>query len=51
MPRGAARARRGPGRRVAEPGDMVGTLLYLLGPGAAFVSGQVVLVNGGRVAG
>jgi hypothetical protein len=37
--------------RVAEPGDTVGTLLYLLGPGAAFVSGQVVLVNGGRVAG
>jgi hypothetical protein len=37
--------------RVAEPGDMVGTPLYLLGPGAAFVSGQVVLVNGGRVAG
>jgi 3-oxoacyl-[acyl-carrier protein] reductase len=26
--------------RVAEPGDMVGTLLYLLGPGAALVSGQ-----------
>jgi NAD(P)-dependent dehydrogenase (short-subunit alcohol dehydrogenase family) len=37
--------------RVAEPGDMVGTLLYLLGPGAAFVSVRVVLVNGGRVAG
>jgi len=37
--------------RVAEPGDMVGTLLYLLGPGAAFVTGQVVLVNGGRTMG
>ncbi len=37
--------------RVAEPEDMIGTLLYLLGPGSAFVSGQVVLVNGGRVAG
>ena len=37
--------------RVAEPEDMVGTLLYLLGPGAAFVTGQVVLVNGGRVSG
>jgi NAD(P)-dependent dehydrogenase (short-subunit alcohol dehydrogenase family) len=34
--------------RVAEPADMLGTLLYLLGPGAAFVTGQVVLVNGGR---
>jgi NAD(P)-dependent dehydrogenase (short-subunit alcohol dehydrogenase family) len=35
--------------RVARPDDMVGTLLYLLGPGSAFVTGQVVLVNGGRV--
>ena len=30
---------------------MVGTLLYLLGPASAFVTGQVVLVNGGRVSG
>jgi NAD(P)-dependent dehydrogenase (short-subunit alcohol dehydrogenase family) len=37
--------------RMAVPDDMVGTLLYLLGPGAAFVTGQVVLVNGGRIAG
>jgi NAD(P)-dependent dehydrogenase (short-subunit alcohol dehydrogenase family) len=37
--------------RVAQPDDMVGTLLYLLGPGSGFVSGQVVLVNGGRVSG
>lgn len=37
--------------RVARPDDMVGTLLYLLGPGSGFVSGQVVLVNGGRVSG
>ena len=37
--------------RVAEPEDMVGTLLHLLGPGSAFVTGQVVLVNGGRVTG
>ncbi len=35
--------------RVAQPADMVGTLLYLLDPGSAFVTGQVVLVNGGRV--
>jgi hypothetical protein len=28
---------------------MVGTLLYLLGPESAFVTGQIVLVNGGRV--
>ena len=37
--------------RVAEPEDMVGTLLHLLGPGSAFVTGQVALVNGGRVTG
>ena len=35
--------------RVAQPGDMVGTLLYLLDPASAFVTGQIVLVNGGRV--
>jgi len=37
--------------RVATPHDMVGTMLWLIGPGSAFVSGQVVLVNGGRVSG
>jgi NAD(P)-dependent dehydrogenase (short-subunit alcohol dehydrogenase family) len=35
--------------RVAQPADMVGTLLHLLGPGSGFVTGQVLLVNGGRV--
>jgi NAD(P)-dependent dehydrogenase (short-subunit alcohol dehydrogenase family) len=35
--------------RVARPEDMVGTLLHLLGPGSAFVTGQILLVNGGRV--
>jgi len=35
--------------RVAQPSDMIGTLLYLLDPGSAFVTGQIVLVNGGRV--
>jgi len=35
--------------RVATPDDMIGTMLWLIGPGSAFVSGQVVLVNGGRV--
>jgi NAD(P)-dependent dehydrogenase (short-subunit alcohol dehydrogenase family) len=35
--------------RVATPDDMVGTLRYLLGPDSSFVTGQILLVNGGRV--
>jgi len=35
--------------RVAQPEDMVGTLLHLLGSSSAFITGQVLLVNGGRV--
>jgi 3-oxoacyl-[acyl-carrier protein] reductase len=34
--------------REQRPDDMVGTLLYLLGPGSDFVTGQNVWVNGGR---
>jgi 3-oxoacyl-[acyl-carrier protein] reductase len=34
--------------REQEPEDMVGTLLYLLGPGSDFVTGQNIWVNGGR---
>jgi NAD(P)-dependent dehydrogenase (short-subunit alcohol dehydrogenase family) len=35
--------------RVMEPQDLVGTITYLLSDDAAFVSGQTILVNGGRV--
>ena len=35
--------------RVATPDDMVGTLRYLLGTDSAFVTGQILLVNGGRI--
>ena len=35
--------------RVAQPSDMVGTLLHLLSDASAFVTGQILLVNGGRV--
>jgi 3-oxoacyl-[acyl-carrier protein] reductase len=34
--------------REQKPEDMVGTLLYLVGPGSDFVTGQDVWVNGGR---
>jgi 3-oxoacyl-[acyl-carrier protein] reductase len=34
--------------REQEPEDMHGTLLYLLGPGSDFVTGQNIWVNGGR---
>ena len=36
--------------RVALPTDMTGAAVFLLGPESAFVSGQVLLVNGGRTA-
>jgi 3-oxoacyl-[acyl-carrier protein] reductase len=34
--------------REQQPEDMVGTLLYLVGPGSDFVTGQDLWVNGGR---
>jgi NAD(P)-dependent dehydrogenase (short-subunit alcohol dehydrogenase family) len=37
--------------RVGAPDDVVGAVAFLLGAAGAFVSGQVLLVNGGRVAG
>ena len=40
-PRVAARA------ASAEPEDVVGPVLFLLGPGSAFMTGQVLHVNGG----
>jgi 3-oxoacyl-[acyl-carrier protein] reductase len=36
-------------RRDMEPEDLVGTLLWLCGPGSDFVTGQDVWVNGGRL--
>ena len=35
--------------RVMRPDDLLGTFCYLLSDDAAFVSGQTILVNGGRV--
>jgi 3-oxoacyl-[acyl-carrier protein] reductase len=36
-------------RRDMQPDDLVGTLLWLTGPGSDFVTGQNVWVNGGRL--
>jgi 3-oxoacyl-[acyl-carrier protein] reductase len=35
--------------REQEPEDMIGTLLYLVGTGSDFVTGQDIWVNGGRL--
>jgi NAD(P)-dependent dehydrogenase (short-subunit alcohol dehydrogenase family) len=35
--------------RLAEPADVVGPILFLAGPGARYITGQVLHVNGGRI--
>jgi NAD(P)-dependent dehydrogenase (short-subunit alcohol dehydrogenase family) len=35
--------------RVMRPDDLLGTFCYLLSDDSAFVSGQLIVVNGGRV--
>jgi NAD(P)-dependent dehydrogenase (short-subunit alcohol dehydrogenase family) len=35
--------------RVGEPQDLLGTLAFLLSDDSAFVTGQTLLVNGGRL--
>ena len=47
---GSYDAERTPLGRVMKPHDLLGTICYLLSDDAAFVSGQAILVNGGRVA-
>ena len=36
-------------KRDSVPDDLVGTILYLAGPGSDFVTGQNLWVNGGRL--
>ena len=45
----AALARQRCFQRDMTADDLVGTLRYLVGPGAAFVTGQTLYVNGGRL--
>ena len=40
-----------PQRRLGKPEDMVGTALFLASPAAAFVTGQIIYVDGGFTAG
>jgi NAD(P)-dependent dehydrogenase (short-subunit alcohol dehydrogenase family) len=35
-------------RRPAEPADIVGTALFLAGPDSAYLTGQTLVVDGGR---
>ncbi len=46
-PRGAAVLQHTPMGRLGEPDDLVGTLLWLVSPASAFVTGIVVPVDGG----
>src|SRR6266487_5519810 len=46
-PRGAAILHQTPMARLGEPEDLVGTLLWLVGPASSFVTGIVVPVDGG----
>ena len=39
---------RGALRRASQPGDIVGAALYLAGPDSGFVTGQTLVVDGGR---
>jgi NAD(P)-dependent dehydrogenase (short-subunit alcohol dehydrogenase family) len=46
-PRGRAILAQTPAGRFGTPDDLIGTLRWLIGPGAAFVTGVVVPVDGG----
>ena len=43
----AVYAKRVPMKRMAQPPDMAGPILFLLGPAAAFVNGETLIVDGG----
>jgi len=35
-------------QRDQEPEDVVGAVVFLAGPGAAFVTGQTIVIDGGQ---
>lgn len=43
----AVYAKRVPMKRMAQPQDMAGPILFLLGPASAFVNGEMLIVDGG----
>ena len=46
-PRGQAILDHTPMRRLGAPGDLIGTLLWLVSPASAFVTGTVIPIDGG----
>jgi NAD(P)-dependent dehydrogenase (short-subunit alcohol dehydrogenase family) len=38
-----------PLQRLGEPADLVGTCLFLLSDGAAWLTGQIINVDGGQI--
>ena len=45
----AVYAKRVPMKRMAQPQDMAGPILFLLGAASAFVNGEMLIVDGGVV--
>ena len=45
----AARMRQTPLRRIGDPWEVAATALFLAGPGAAFITGQTLVVDGGTL--
>ena len=46
-PRGQAILNHTPAGRLGNPGDLLGTLLWLVSPASAYITGVVVPVDGG----